>query len=141
MAKETIEEMVSIPESQIMHDADELVVAPNEFNNSHLEAIRYAARFMRYKGYHDESEELLLEAGIETVPVYDIEDSEFIKRLQEEGIRPQLQGFLTAGTGRDAIRYPIVVLHGDIMRYEMFYQKLKHTLREEFEAELQNDDS
>lgn len=141
MAKETIEEMVTIPESQIMHDADELLIAPNDFNESHLQAIRYAARFLRHRGYNDESEDLLTEAGIASVPMYDIEESEFMQKLQQEGIRPQLQGFLQAGTGKNAIRYPIVVLHGDVMRYEMFYQKLKHTLREEFEAELQNGDN
>jgi hypothetical protein len=43
------------------------------------------------------------------------------------------------GEGEDAIRYPIIVLNGDILRYEMFFQKLKSDLREELKAELNGD--
>lgn len=141
MAKQDVKDLINTPAEELMHDADEIIISPNDFNKNHLEAIRYAARFLRYKGYLDESEELLMEAGIDPVPTYELSNSEYIQRLEAEGLRPHVQGFLKAGSGKDAIRYPIIVMNGDIMRWEMFYQKLKHDLKEEAKAELQNGDS
>lgn len=125
----SVEEMISIPANEIMHDADELVVAPNSMSEDNLLGIRYAARFLRHRGLVEESEDLLRECRIEQVPNYDLNDSEFIQRLDSEGIKPHIQGWMQVGTGKEAIRYPIVVMSGDIMRWEIFYQKLKNDLK------------
>lgn len=127
----SVEEMVNIPSEMIMHDADELIVAPNSMSEDNLLGIRYAARFLRHKGLIQESEELLTECHIQQVPNYNVEDSEFIQKLIENGINPMIQGWMQVGSGTEAIRYPIVVLTGDIMRWEMFYQKLKHDLKQD----------
>lgn len=128
---DSVEEMINIPSEMIMHDADELIVAPNSMSEDNLLGIRYAARFLRHKGLIQESEELLTECRIQQVPNYNVEDSEFIQKLNEHGITPMIQGWMQVGSGTEAIRYPIVVLTGDIMRWEIFYQKLKHELKQD----------
>jgi len=127
----SVEELISIPANEIMHDADELVVAPNSMSEDNLLGIRYAARFLRHRGLVEESEDLLRECKIQQVPNYDLDDSEFIQKLRSEGIEPHIQGWMQIGTGKEAIRYPIIVLNGDIVRWEIFYQKLKHDLKQE----------
>lgn len=125
------EEIINTRVDMLVHDADELIIGPNSMKEDHLTGIRYAARFMRHKGLIEESEELLTECNIEQVPNYDIENSEFVQRLIAEGITPHIQGFLKMGQGKEAIRYPIVALNGDILRWEIFFQKLKHDLKQE----------
>ena len=122
-----------------MNNADELFIAPNAFNDDHFDAIKYAARFLRFNGHLDLEEQLLEECGINPIPVFPIEESEFVQRLHAEGLSPHVQGYLRMGEGEDAIRYPIIVLNGDILRYEVFFQKLKSDLREELKAEMNGD--
>ena len=128
----------SKPERQL-NNADELFIAPNAFNNDHFDAIKYAARFLRFNGHLDLEEKLLEECGINPIPVFPIEESEFVQRLHAEGLSPHVQGYLRMGEGEDAIRYPIIILNGDILRYEQFFQKLKFDLREELKAEMNGD--
>jgi hypothetical protein len=135
MPKDSVEDMINTPSEYIMHDADDLLIGPKDMTKQHLEGIIYAARFMRHRGGVHEAEELLTECGINTVPQYDLENSEFIRRVEAEGMKAHVQGFMRAGKGKDAIRYPIIMVNGDIMRWEIFMQKLKSDLKEE----LKND--
>ena len=55
--------------------------------------------------------------------------------MQQEGISVSLQGYMKVGINEEAIRYPIIILSGDVMRFECMFQKLKHDLKNELQSE------
>lgn len=116
-------------------DKDEFIKGANDLNDDNRLGLKLAAEFMRSHGLEEAAHDLLNQYEMKVIPTYDMEDSEFIQRMQAENVPVNLQGYMKVGQGDEAIRYPIVILSGDVMRFECMFQKLKHDLKNELQSE------
>lgn len=131
----SVDELLEVEGDKIMHEADELIISSNDITDGHKAGLKLAAEFMRSHGLEEAAHDLLNLYNMEVLPTYNLEDSEFIQRMKEANININPQGYIKVGEGRDAIRYPIVMISGDIMRFEIMFQKLKHDLKNELQSE------
>ena len=116
-------------------DKDEFIKGANDLNDDNKLGLKLAAEFMRSHGLEDAAHDLLNQYEMKVIPTYNMEDSEFVQRMQAENIPVNLQGYMKVGQGDEAIRYPMIVLSGDVMRFECMFQKLKHDLKNELQSE------
>ena len=116
-------------------DNDEFIKGANDLNDDNKLGLKLAAEFMRSNGLEDAAHDLLNQYEMKVIPTYNMEDSEFVQRMQAENIPVNLQGYMKVGQGDEAIRYPMIVLSGDVMRFECMFQKLKHDLKNELQSE------
>ncbi|AIX24381.1 hypothetical protein AAJ62_gp037 [Synechococcus phage ACG-2014g] len=126
-----------IPDYELLNNVEQedLIEGGNALNDYQRQGVNIAAEWLRSKGMFDESEELLIAHNLKTVPVFPIQDSECVRRMENGGIRCVNQGYLTMGEGQQAIRYPIIGITTDVMRLEVFFQTLKHELKNELQSE------
>lgn len=130
-----LDELKSIDSSELMNQVDEVLIGANDLNDDHKVGIKIAAEFMRRNGLGEASEDLLHSYEMNPIPIFPIEESEFCQRMQQEGINVSIQGYMKVGINEEAIRYPIIILSGDVMRFECMFQKLKHDLKNELQSE------
>lgn len=133
----TIEELIAISSSELMHQADDIIIGANILTDEHKNGLKLAAEFMRSHGLEEAAHDMLYRYNMEVIPTFPIENSEWANRMKDAGVAVNVQGYMKVGEGKDAIRYPIIMMSGDIMRYEIMFQKLKHDLKNE----LQNEDN
>lgn len=133
----TIEELIAISSSELMHQADDIIIGANTLTDEHKNGLKLAAEFMRSHGLEEAAHDMLYLYNMEVIPTFPIENSEWANRMKDAGVAVNVQGYMKVGEGKDAIRYPIIMMSGDIMRYEIMFQKLKHDLKNE----LQNEDN
>lgn len=125
---EDIKELQEIPSELLMGLTNDIAIGSNTISEEQKKAMMYAARFLQERGQNDLAEELLLKYNVKKLKEYDLNSSEFIQYLKDAGITYNIQGFVTVGSGNDAIKYPILVLTGDIMRWEIAFQKMKYEM-------------
>lgn len=94
-------------------------------NEQHQSAAKEIAGWLKSLGFNDLSEELLTRFKIQSIPTYDIENSEFYKLAKEAGIYVAGQGTLVEGQGKDAMQYPLVAISGDIRQMDKFIETVK----------------
>jgi hypothetical protein len=126
-----IKELQEIPKDLLLNYVEDRKVSSNLISEEQKEGIISASRFLEENGHHDLAVKLLNKYNARKISEYNLHDSEFINYLEQANIGINVQGYVTVGTGEDAIKYPIVIISSDVMRLEMMYQKLKY--------ELQND--
>lgn len=116
-------------------DNDEFIKGANDLNDDNRLGLKLAAEFMRSHGLDEAAHDLLNQYEMKVLPTFNMEDSEFVQRMRAENIPVNLQGYMKVGHGDEAIRYPIIILSGDVMRFECMFQKLKHDLKNELQSE------
>lgn len=131
----SVEELLEVEVGSLMHEADDIILGANDITDEHRTGLKLAAEFMRSHGLEEAAHDLLNLYNMEVLPTYDLEDSEFIQRMRAANININPQGYLKVGEGKDAIRYPMIMLSGDIMRFEIMFQKLKHDIKNELQSE------
>lgn len=126
-----------IPAHELLNNVEQedLIEAGNALNDFQRQGVNIAAEWLRSKGMFNESEELLVAHNLKTVPIFPIQESECVRRMQDGGIVCVNQGYLTMGEGTGAIRYPIIAITTDVMRLEVFFQTLKYELKNELQSE------
>lgn len=132
---EDIKELQEIPSEMLKNLTSDLVIGSNTINEEQKKAMTYAARFLEEKGQPGLAEELLLKYNVRKLKEYDLNSSEFIQYLRNAGIAYHIQGFVTVGSGDDAIKYPILTMTGDIMRWEIAFLKMKSEVTQNAEGE------
>lgn len=131
----SVDELIEVEADKLMHEADDLILGANDITDEHRAGLKLAAEFMRSHGLEEAAHDLLNLYNMEVLPTYNLDDSEFIQRMRAANIHINPQGYMKVGEGKDTIRYPIVMISGDIMRFEIMFQKLKHDLKNELQSE------
>tara|TARA_B100000900_G_C20419781_1_gene650442 strand:+ start:421 stop:789 length:369 start_codon:yes stop_codon:yes gene_type:complete len=71
---------------------------------------------------------LRIKFKLEEKKYYDLEDSNFAKRCENNKIVLDTQGWIKEGLGEDAIHYPLVTMSGDIRQFEKLFNQYKEEI-------------
>jgi len=88
-------------------------------------AIRECVKILQEYGLHDVGERILERIGLESIPEYDIGESEFFALMKEHNIFTSIQGHVRDGE----MKYPIVLCSVDIREFDKALLAYKHKNR------------
>lgn len=85
-------------------------------------AIRECVKIIREYGLHDIGTSILERIGLESIPEYDLDESDFFKLLKENNIYASVQGHVRDGE----MKYPLLLCSADIREFDKALLNYKH---------------
>lgn len=109
------------------HDADEKLDYL-EITDAQKVAIKECVKILREMDLATAANEILLRTGLEVIPEYPLEDSEFACLMKENNIFSAIQGHIQDS----GVRYPIVSVVSDIRKLDEALLSYKHKSKRKF---------
>jgi hypothetical protein len=99
-----------------------------EITDDQKVAIKECVKILREMNLSTAANEILMRTGLEVIPEYPLEDSEFISLMKENNIFCGIQGYIQD----EGMRYPIVSVISDVRKMDEAFLTYKHKSKRKF---------
>jgi len=99
-----------------------------EITDTQKVAIKECVKILREMNLNTAANEILMRTGLEVIPEFPLEDSEFANLMKENNIFYAIQGHLQ----ENGVRYPLVAVMSDIRKLDEALSNYKNKLKRKF---------
>lgn len=99
------------------HDKDEKLDYQN-ITDEQLVALKECMRILKEMNLGHAAEEIATRTGLEVIPEFPVDESPFVRFLQESGINFNIQGYIHD----NGIKYPMLGIFNDIRNFDAAFE-------------------